>query len=137
MQFTRRRLLCGLVPFLTCLAYLGWLAFEKRFQATRTEAVDKGQIRETRTEAVYKGQSATYWRSLMEWNDVVADCDLVAFNFPLLRNPDPEAIPVLLELLDYREDHRVQLTARDCLGVLNTMDIKRALPGLCRIIDAH
>ncbi len=90
-----------------------------------------GSADEKKPEASYKGQPASYWRSQMKWPDTYSNA--VADRYPLLLKPDPEAIPVLLEIL--REDNfKVQWTALRCISELGKKG-RPALTGLCEILD--
>src|SRR5262249_31843013 len=97
----------------------------------KPRVVSEDKIRTS--QAVYKGRTATSWRSLMEWPELSSS--LVAYNYPLLTDPDPASVPVLVELIQ-DTDWRVQITAIECLQQLGPKS-RIAVPELCRLLQTH
>jgi HEAT repeat protein len=64
---------------------------------------------------LYDGKPASYWKEKLQESD--ASSFIPSLSFPLRKNPDPKAIPVLLKLLA-DDDARVRESAACCIGLL-------------------
>jgi HEAT repeat protein len=66
----------------------------------------------------YDGKTIDEWRAMINKPNFSAT-EVVSPDFPLLRKPDPGAIPLLLALLKDKEP-KIRVAALTCLGSLNT-----------------
>src|SRR5262245_51096491 len=103
------RLLLLIVPVLL----VGWLTYSLVYGPKRNSASNVHREEVGLSDEKYAGQPVSYWRERIRPNPVMSwDIDP---NFPLYKNPDPQAIPILLELL---RDDDCCIAALACLARL-------------------